>query len=111
MPNSNLEPVRLPARTGGYTTSRRHAIDGVAGEVDTATLDRYAGQAAAERDRSRQDAATTIAADVTRLNGEIAALRARMAEAPPGVITAAARNRGRRIAHDLDTLAKEMVPS
>lgn len=106
------DPTRLLARGGGFTTARHRAIDGSAGEVDDAMLDVFADDAhGRDQDRRRAERAPIAAA----VDGAIAAM-AQVTDLlastrTPGVVTKGMRRRGRRVAHDLHDLRRELEAS
>lgn len=103
------EPVRLPARGGGYTTARDRAVDGVAGEVDDALLDVF-GADAHERDEQRRCAERApIAAAVDGVLTAMVPVTDLLAStSTPGVVTKDMRRRARRVAHDLHELRRDL---
>lgn len=102
------QPVRLPARGGGYTTSRSRAVDGVAGEVDETTLAVFADDAREQDQQRRHEQAEPIVAEVERIAAATDSLREQIANAQPGLISHEAKRRAHRIARDLSALASEL---
>jgi hypothetical protein len=100
------DPVRLPARGSGYTTTNHRAITGVGAEVDPDILDGYAKAAQeqnTERDRQRRELVGKQAANTL---GNANTLHA-LLKATSG-IDSATRNRARRVVHDLQRIAREL---
>jgi len=110
--DQNPDPVRLPARGGGYTTTRYRAVSDVGDEVDEATLDEF-GADAHDRDvRRRQAEAAPIVAAVDAAIAAMAPVTGLLASTrKQGVVTRDARHRARRVAHDLAELRDELPRS
>jgi len=103
------DPVRLPARSGGYTTARHRAVVGTDGEVSEAVLDEFAADAREQEQQRHQELTGPIIAavdDAVAAMGNLEVLLAGVRK--QGVVTRVMRRRLRRIGHDLAELHDEI---
>jgi len=102
------DPVRLPARAGGWTSARHRSVAGTDHEVSDDALAGFALDAREREKERRQAEMTPVAAAISAVAIAQADLQAVLAATRKPFITPGMRRRARRVTHELQHLRREL---